>query len=312
MQVIKSGQAVESAGIGPTAEELEAINRFAKAALAAEEVFTFAVLLCDNEVDRDFERFSEETLNQLRELFVGKTGIADHDWRTQNQMARIYRTELVKDAGRKTSLGTPYQYVKGWAYMLRNEGSAQCIAEIQGGIKRETSVGCAVAKRICSVCGKELGAVDCGHIPGREYGGKLCFAELQGAVDAYEWSFVAVPAQRQAGVLKGFGADIHSLRDFVEKGQGAAFAGEYARLTQEAALGRKYLDGLRQEVLRLSLLCDRNLHKGLEQSSKGMDEEALQALKMALECQAAEKLPWETQLPGRRETTAFDGAAYRV
>lgn len=43
-----------------------------------------------------------------------------------------------------------------------------------------------------------------------------------------------------------------------------------------------------------------------------MDEEALQALKMALECQAAEKLPWETQLPGRRETTAFDGAAYRV
>lgn len=171
--------------------------------------------------------------------------------------------------GERPHWGLPYQYVKGWAYMLRNEGSAQCIAEIQGGIKRETSVGCAVAKRICSVCGKELGAVDCGHIPGREYGGKLCFAELQGAVDAYEWSFVAVPAQRQAGVLKGFGADIHSLRDFVEKGQGAAFAGEYARLTQEAALGRKYLDGLRQEVLRLSLLCDRNCTRGWNRAARG-------------------------------------------
>ena len=39
------------------AEELAEINRFTRTPLTAEEVYCFAVRLCDNEVDRDFERF---------------------------------------------------------------------------------------------------------------------------------------------------------------------------------------------------------------------------------------------------------------
>ena len=46
----------KEAGIAVTAEELARINRFAKKELRAEEVYTFAVKLCDNEVDRDFEQ----------------------------------------------------------------------------------------------------------------------------------------------------------------------------------------------------------------------------------------------------------------
>ena len=34
--------------------------------------------LCDNEIDRDWERFSPETLKGLAPLFVGKSGIFDH------------------------------------------------------------------------------------------------------------------------------------------------------------------------------------------------------------------------------------------
>ncbi len=289
------------------------INSFAKTALTAEEVFTFSVLLCDNEVDRDFERFSEATLGELQALFVGKTGIADHDWSSKNQVARLYRTELVTEEKRKNSLGMPYRYVKGFAYMLRTEQNAQTIAEIRGGIKRETSIGCAVASRICSICGRELGAADCGHIPGREYEGKLCFGELRGAVDAYEWSFVAVPAQRQAGVMKGFGQQLpDSLKAFVEKGPGAVFAGEYARLEAEAALGRKYMDGLRREVLRLCLVCDEKLYHGLESGSRTMNEGELLAVQAAMQEAMAKKMPLQTQLPGRAETTAFDDSAYRV
>ncbi len=41
----------------------------------------------------------------------------------------------------------------------------------------------------------------------RLYGEKLCFMELQEPTDAYEWSFVAVPAQRRAGVVKRFGPE---------------------------------------------------------------------------------------------------------
>ena len=48
-----------------TGEELERINTFAKRALTADEVYTFAVKLCDNQIDRDGERFTEATLEQL-------------------------------------------------------------------------------------------------------------------------------------------------------------------------------------------------------------------------------------------------------
>ena len=78
MKIYKSGTA-ETGGILP-AEELDAINAFAKGKLTAEEVYTFSVLLCDNDVDRDNERFSEQTLSELRELFVGKTGLFDHEY----------------------------------------------------------------------------------------------------------------------------------------------------------------------------------------------------------------------------------------
>ena len=48
-----------------TQEELDRINRFAKTPLTAEEVYTFTVRLCDNEVDRDFERFDTDALEGL-------------------------------------------------------------------------------------------------------------------------------------------------------------------------------------------------------------------------------------------------------
>ena len=55
MKIIKDGTA---AGGVCTGEELEAVNAFARTELKAGDVYIFSVLLCDNEVDRDFERFS--------------------------------------------------------------------------------------------------------------------------------------------------------------------------------------------------------------------------------------------------------------
>lgn len=94
MKIIKDGSA---SGSVCAEQELQAINAFAKTQLTADEVYAFQVLLCDNEVDRDHERFSVSTLRELSELFVGATGICDHDWRSENQVARIYRTELVTE-----------------------------------------------------------------------------------------------------------------------------------------------------------------------------------------------------------------------
>ena len=91
-------------------EELEAINRFAKTPLTAEQVYVFPVRLCDNEVDRDFERFDTAALERLGELFLGKSGIFDHQWSALGQTARIYRTEMVRDPARVTAAGAALPY----------------------------------------------------------------------------------------------------------------------------------------------------------------------------------------------------------
>ena len=119
------GQRVE-----PTEEELALVNRQSRKELTAAEVYLFAVRLCDNEVDRDGEQFPQATLEQLAELFVGKSGIFDHRWSAGGQTARIYRTEVVREEGIRTALGEPACYLKGYAYMVRTQGNQDLIAEI--------------------------------------------------------------------------------------------------------------------------------------------------------------------------------------
>lgn len=309
MNISKSGM---THGCGALeAGELDIINSFARSALKEEEVYTFSLILCDNDIDRDFECFEEKTLRELAGLFVGKTGISDHDWKSERQVARIYRTEFLTEPGRKTADGRDYACVKAWAYMLRTEENAGLIADIEGGIKRETSVGCAIAQSKCSICGKDYGSGECGHVKGQVYGGKTCHALLCGAVDAYEWSFVAVPAQRKAGVTKAFDAS-RGLKGFVESEVGRDFAAELSTLEKQAALGREYLKELRGEVMRLGLICDREIYKSMGGAIERMESEQLQEMKKALERKAAEKLPIATQLPGLGEVTRFDGSEYLI
>ena len=202
MEVRKESNGLKNSMV--TREELAIINQFTKRALKEDEVYTFAVRLCDNQVDRDGERFPRATLEELAELFVGKSGIFDHEWTAKGQAARIYRTEIVEEEG-VCSQGEGRCYLKGYAYMLRGGENDALIAQIEGGIKKEVSVGCSVERCVCSICGEDINT--CAHKKGEVYGGKVCCAELVNAQDAYEWSFVAVPAQPRAGVLKRCGVD---------------------------------------------------------------------------------------------------------
>lgn len=266
-------------------EELAYINQFSKTELTEEQVYVFSVRLCDNEVDRDFERFDTTALERLGELFVGKSGIFDHQWSAKGQTARIYRTEVVREESMVTAAGDGYCWLKGWAYLLRTEKNQDLIAEIEGGIKKEVSVGCSMGRSVCSICGAENGA--CSHIRGETYDGRLCFTELRDPQDAYEWSFVAVPAQRNAGVLKHFG----------QNGDGSAM------LEKQAALGRKYLAELRREVTRLAMLTDDGLDgKVFAKAVSRLDEPELQELKEAYEARMTKKFPSASQL--RRKDAA--------
>lgn len=185
-------------------DDLKLINQFTKRALTADEVYTFTVTLCDNDIDRDYEAFTKEALTELGKLFVGKTGIFDHNPKSENQTARIYKTWCEKDESKKTAFGEDYYALKAKAYMMKTAKNESLIEEIEGGIKKEVSVSCKMNKTVCSICHKEFRHGLCEHQKGNTYSGKLCYGILSQAQDAYEWSFVAVPAQRNAGVTKSF------------------------------------------------------------------------------------------------------------
>lgn len=185
-------------------EELALINKQAIKPMTVEQVYTFKLSACDNVVDRDNERFTERTLEQLAKLYVGKTVLSDHCWFSENQAARVYAAGV--EPGEN---GVKRLILR--CYMLRGEHTQRAIDSIDGGILRECSVGCAVEKSICSICGTDKTQKACSHRPGGVYGGQKCHVDLDNATDAYEVSFVAVPAQPGAGVVKAYGGEKNGL-----------------------------------------------------------------------------------------------------
>ena len=109
MEIFKEASAVGTGA--PDAAELEKINRYSKTPLTAEQVYRFQVRLCDDQPDRDLERFDRASLPRLAELFRGKTGILDHEWSAKGQVARIYDTE-VREEGHEA-------WILASCYMLR-------------------------------------------------------------------------------------------------------------------------------------------------------------------------------------------------
>ncbi|MBR2284245.1 MAG: hypothetical protein IJ874_07490 [Ruminococcus sp.] len=241
-------------------DKLSKINRFTNREFSADELYTFKVILCDNDIDRDGERFSDKALDSLGELFVGKTGITDHEPSAANQTARIFDTRVVTDESRHTFAGDTYRYLEADAYMVRTADNADLITRIDGGIHKEVSISCSAGKRTCSVCG----CGSCSHVPGKSYGGRLCCRVLDDISDAYEWSFVAVPAQRNAGVTK----------HFVSGRDNAAVLRDTARAEEE----------IRCEIRRFAYFTGgRTAAAAAELSAKSLDLPQLIELKSSLE-----------------------------
>ena len=286
MEIKKAAEAV-TGGI-PTQAQLEAINAQAKARLNGEQIYVFSLRLCDDQIDRDNERFDTQALPGLAKLFIGKTGIVDHNWSAENQVARIFETQVVEENG--------VHFIKAWAYIRRGGSNDEIIADIEAGIKKEVSVGCAMGRAICSVCGSEYGT--CGHLKGEHYDGIACCAILQEPVDAYEFSFVAVPAQRESGVIKAMGGHKKCLKEFAEE---HGYQKEIRELFKNAQLGLQYRKELEDSVVRLGLALELGAEESvLRNVAKTAAAEDLMKLKEALEGRFNEMMPVMTQLGGCR------------
>ena len=276
-------------------EELNLINSYTRRKLTKDEVYAFSVVLCDNDIDRDGERFTVESLFALEKLFVGKTGIIDHNPSAKNQTARIFACSVEAVQGKKTQTGDDYFRLKARAYMPKSEKNKDFILALDSGIIKEVSVGCAVEEVLCSICGEKSDL--CPHKKGEKYGSKICCGELTNPYDAYEFSFVAIPSQKQAGVTKsasiyGKESDMESILKKLEIRKGFTLSdGDCEKLLsyidnlkQSAKDGVYYRDSLTGEVLRLSAVVQPDISREtMETVAKQMTVAQLKEFKTAFE-----------------------------
>lgn len=198
-----------------TDADLKKINKYTLSPVSADDVFIFKASIADNEQDdRNHMPFNLKSLQDLKKLYPGKTMLKDHRRMADNQIARIYDTELVQDANKQTELGELHTELIAKIYMIKTDSNKDLIAEIMGGIKKEVSTSTVPSKMICNICGTDNMKDYCRHWPGIEYtvedgsakgSKKRCKMLLSGAKEAYELSFVAVPAQPRAGTHKSIG-----------------------------------------------------------------------------------------------------------
>ncbi|MBE6985163.1 MAG: hypothetical protein E7434_06095 [Ruminococcaceae bacterium] len=273
----------------PDAQALAKINLYSKSPLSAEQVYCFSVRLCDDQPDRDFERFDTAALSVLAELFLGKTGIADHDWSSDRQVARVFDTQVAEQDG--------IHFLQAQCYLLRTQKNEDLIAEIEGGIKKEVSIGCAVGQSTCSICGKSYGS--CEHRKGVLYGDQVCIAVLSAPTDAYEFSFVAVPAQKHAGVLKAMrGGESMTLQELVSKNGSPELLSRLKALELDAAFGKACRENIVDEVVSLAVLLDFGASEDvLKKSFASLSFHELCKLKQGMNEKSAQLFPSSTQLP---------------
>ena len=310
---MKDGYIVKDVTYGkPTESELELINLHTRREYSADEVYVFSVILCDNEIDREYERFTKDALIKLSELFVGKTGILDHNMKSENQTARIFSCEVEEVPNKLTSTGERYYRLKARAYMPRISKNNDFISEIDSGIKKEISVGCAVGKIRCSICGENMKSLHCEHIKGKKYNGEVCHYILEEPLDAYEWSFVAVPAQKEAKVIKALDLELKGGEDNMEdvikmlytdapisisKSQAKDLTKFIDTLKEQAEDGKTYKEDMRKEVLKYCSLVEPEIDiKVMDAVTKKMNLNELKSFKTAFMSKVNRDFPVKPQL----------------
>lgn len=306
-------------------EDYEKICRYTQKDFDREEIFVFNVNLCSNDIDRDYEKFSLSALNEMQPLFEGKTGISDHSMKSCDQIARIFDTRVEKQEGCKTADGEDLYFLKAKAYMVRNDDNAGIIRDIEAGIKKEVSVSCSMRSRICSVCGKDSRTSGCSHIAGKSYGSKQCYFTLSDPGDAYEWSFVAVPAQRNAGVTKSFHLKgdealeniIKTIKSAdgdltVTKAQMREISDYITSLEEDSQIAGQYREELVKEVTKLFCRALPTVETKLFSSLVGvMTAKELISFRDSLK-KSADSMPPKPQLAGKPAKNQNKNSQFRI
>lgn len=121
------------------------LKRYLKDYEIGGRTFVFDIILCDNDINKDNEKFSIKALFQMEKLFIGKTGFCGFDYQGKNILGRIFNCKVECDFDRSTTDGEPYCYLKATAFIKIDTPAKDDIASaIRKGYYKEVNVGCSV------------------------------------------------------------------------------------------------------------------------------------------------------------------------
>lgn len=191
--------------------DLGLINQIAPVPLRAEQLYTRSMYLCSSQpCPADGCQFTRRALEQIARLIIGQSVLCGHN-RAALPIARFYKACVV-DRGRDDE-GEPVSFVQAWFYWLRETSGAEDLRlNIDGGIYREVSLAWRYQEWYCSVCKRKNG--ECGHAPGRNYEGQVCYRLIDEVVEVLEGSLVYKAADREtvlAGCRGEGGTDLELL-----------------------------------------------------------------------------------------------------
>lgn len=256
-----------------TEDQISKIETFARKRLDSSDVYIFDIILCDNDIDKEGDCFSDKALQEMKESFVGVAGYLEQNSSHNSHVARVFDTEIVQKEDRKTADGRPYKQLKACAYMAKTKQNESLIHELECGIEKVVSISCVTSRRICSICGQNRMANNCGHIIGRRYAGVTCHCTIDHVSDVYEWSMVASVMKDSAGMIKKTGCVVN-----VEV-ENAIMALEETSRTLDLLT-----EDLRKQVIRLCFSEGESAcARALAQSTIHLNAKELLALRKSLE-----------------------------
>ena len=167
----------------PNKVELEKINLYTRHRLSANNVWSFDILLCNNAVDRDGERFTLETLTQMLNKVVGVSG---HFSEAPYFSMRIYQAWIQHERGELVAENEPLASLWVKAYVERIPKNEELIAKLMDSV--EVSISCSVRTVECSICSKPFN--HCCHKKGKLYENVPCHHRLIGFDEFYEFLLI--------------------------------------------------------------------------------------------------------------------------
>ena len=157
-----------------------------------EDDYTFTIKVCDNKIDKSYERFSTDCLEKMAKMFVGKAGYVG-----ESQVAKITSAGVVESGYNYATSEERCAWIEAKATIQRTPENESVIEQIETGKKKNVGIGCSVNKRTCSICGDIDGK--CNHRPGEYYDGELCFITLDDPQKVYEWAFIESEEDEPSG-----------------------------------------------------------------------------------------------------------------